>query len=60
MEYKLGGVYKDLVPQEGYIAKALYTIDIGQNDLTALYFSNMSAEEYLPNALKEFSTVIKV
>ncbi|XP_020107438.1 GDSL esterase/lipase At3g26430-like isoform X1 [Ananas comosus] len=59
MVYRKGGAYKDLVPQEGYIAKALYTIDIGQNDLTALYFSNMSAEEYLPNALKEFSTVIK-
>ncbi|XP_073013477.1 GDSL esterase/lipase At3g26430-like [Typha latifolia] len=57
--YKQGGIFKGLMPKEYYFSKALYTIDIGQNDLTALYFLNKSVEEYLPSALKEFSEVIK-
>lgn len=55
-----GGVYKDLMLKEEYFSQALYTFDIGQNDLTAFYFLNQSAGEYIPNALKEFSKVVKV
>nr|XP_010912877.1 GDSL esterase/lipase At3g26430 [Elaeis guineensis] len=59
MIYNEGGVYKDVMPKEEYFSQALYTFDIGQNDLTALYFLNKSAEECIPNALKEFSKVVE-
>ncbi|XP_038975649.1 GDSL esterase/lipase ACHE-like [Phoenix dactylifera] len=59
MIYNEGGIYKDLIPKEEYFSRALYTFDIGQNDLTAFYFLNESTEEYIPNALKEFFRVVK-
>ncbi|KAK6277328.1 hypothetical protein POUND7_017651 [Theobroma cacao] len=31
----IGGVFMDLMPKEEYFSKALYTLDIGQNDLGA-------------------------
>lgn len=49
------------MPKEEYFSRALFTVDIGQNDLTAAYFSNKSAEEeFIPNSMVEFSRVIKV
>ncbi|KAK8529371.1 hypothetical protein V6N13_102294 [Hibiscus sabdariffa] len=42
---KRGGVYEALMPKEEHFSNALYTFDIGQNDLTAGYFSNMSTDE---------------
>lgn len=58
----LGGIKKYMVPRQEYFVEALYTIDIGQNDLTAILFSspNMSPENYLQVALQRFATVIKV
>jgi hypothetical protein len=58
----LGGIKKYMVPSQEYFAEALYTIDIGQNDLTAILFPslNMSPENYLQVALQRFATVIKV
>ncbi|ONK57794.1 uncharacterized protein A4U43_C09F4160 [Asparagus officinalis] len=58
--YSRGGVFKGLMPKEEYFSKALYTVDIGQNDLTAGYFSNKSEEDFIPNAMMEFSRVIKI
>ena len=55
-----GGVFKGSMPKEEYFSRALYTVDIGQNDLTAGFFSNKSAEEFIPDALTEFTRVIKV
>ncbi|KAE8730183.1 Esterase [Hibiscus syriacus] len=49
---KRGGVFETLMPKEEHFSNALYTFDIGQNDLTAGYFSNMSTDEvkaYVPD-----------
>lgn len=57
-----GGVFKDLLPKGEYFSKALYTFDIGQNDLTAGYFLNMSTDQvraYVPDVLDQFSTIVK-
>ncbi|KAH7670818.1 GDSL lipase/esterase protein [Dioscorea alata] len=54
-----GGMLKSLMPMKDYFSRALYIIDIGQNDLTALYFSNSSAEQYIHDAMKAFSKTIK-
>ncbi|KAJ4814280.1 GDSL esterase/lipase [Rhynchospora pubera] len=55
-----GGTKKYMVPREEFFAEALYTIDIGQNDLTSILFSpNMSPENYLQDALQRLATVIK-
>lgn len=48
------------MPREEYFSQALYTVYIGQNDLTAVVLNNQSARELLPSALAEFSRVIKV
>ncbi|OMO81626.1 Lipase, GDSL [Corchorus olitorius] len=40
-----GGVYETLMPKHEDFSKALYTFDIGQNDLAAGYFLNMSTDE---------------
>ncbi|KAI4373820.1 hypothetical protein MLD38_011895 [Melastoma candidum] len=47
-----GGVFERLLPMEDVFSRALYTFDIGQNDLTAGYFANMSTDEvraYIPD-----------
>ncbi|KAJ4826956.1 hypothetical protein Tsubulata_040756 [Turnera subulata] len=57
-----GGVFEDLLPKEDYFSKALYTFDIGQNDLTAGYKLNMSIEQvkaYVPDLLVQLSNVVK-
>ncbi|KAE8698947.1 Esterase [Hibiscus syriacus] len=59
---KRGGVYETLLPKEEDFSSALYTFDIGQNDLTAGYFSNMTVDEvkaYVPDVLDQFQTIIK-
>ncbi|XP_068665259.1 GDSL esterase/lipase At3g26430-like [Aristolochia californica] len=40
-----GGVFRDLIPKEEVFSRALYTFDIGQNDLTHSYFQNMTSDE---------------
>ncbi|QCD84658.1 GDSL esterase/lipase At3g26430-like [Vigna unguiculata] len=57
-----GGVFKELLPKEEYFSEALYTFDIGQNDITAGYKLNLTTEQvkaYIPDVLDQFSTVIK-
>ncbi|KAL0297033.1 UNVERIFIED_CONTAM: GDSL esterase/lipase [Sesamum radiatum] len=55
--------FHNLLPEEGYFSRALYTFDIGQNDLTAGYKLNWSTEQvkaYVPDVLNQFSRVIKL
>ncbi|CAH9142804.1 unnamed protein product [Cuscuta epithymum] len=43
-------------------SRALYTFDIGQNDLTAGYFLNMSTDQvrdYVPDVVDQFSSMVK-
>ncbi|XP_058195892.1 GDSL esterase/lipase At3g26430 isoform X1 [Rhododendron vialii] len=57
-----GGVFKGLLPEGEDFSRALYTFDIGQNDLTAGYFLNMSTDQvraYVPDVLDQFSVVVK-
>ncbi|XP_068472324.1 GDSL esterase/lipase At3g26430-like isoform X2 [Phaseolus vulgaris] len=57
-----GGVYKTLLPKAEDFSQALYTFDIGQNDLTSGYFHNMSTDQvkaYVPDVLDQFKNVIK-
>lgn len=58
-----GGVFKTLLPKGRVFSRALYTFDIGQNDLTAGYFLNMTTDEvraYVPDVLGQFKTYVKV
>ncbi|CAN6447842.1 unnamed protein product [Victoria cruziana] len=60
--YEKGGVYRDLLPKQETFSKALYTFDIGQNDLTSGLFLNMSISQvkaYIPDALAQFADVVK-
>ncbi|XP_027095716.2 GDSL esterase/lipase At3g26430 [Coffea arabica] len=59
---KQGGVFELLLPEENDFPRALYTFDIGQNDLTAGYKLNMSTEQvkaYVPDVLGQLSKVIE-
>ncbi|KAL6013286.1 hypothetical protein ACLOJK_003778 [Asimina triloba] len=56
------GVFKDLLPREDYFSRALYTFDIGQNDLTIYDFISMPKEEFTSNIrtiMINFATVVK-
>ncbi|KAJ6719650.1 hypothetical protein OIU79_007320 [Salix purpurea] len=56
-----GGVYKNLLPAAEDFSHALYTFDIGQNDLTSGYFSNMTSSEvkaYVPDVLDQFENIV--
>lgn len=51
------------MPKEDYFSKALYTFDIGQNDLGEGFFGNMTIQEVnasVPDIITGFSTNIKV
>jgi hypothetical protein len=57
------GIYANLMPKRDYFPKALYTFDIGQNDLGEGFFSNMTIEEVnasVPDIINKFSTNVKV
>ncbi|XP_071926334.1 GDSL esterase/lipase At3g26430-like [Coffea arabica] len=57
-----GGVFGGLMPKAEDFSRALYTFDIGQNDLTSGYFLNMTTDEvraYVPELLDQFKTIIK-
>ncbi|CAL5214364.1 unnamed protein product [Lathyrus oleraceus] len=59
---KKEGVFKKLLPKEEYFSEALYTFDIGQNDLTAGYKLNMTTEQvkgYISDVLNQFSSAIR-
>ncbi|XP_074573914.1 alpha-L-fucosidase 3-like [Curcuma longa] len=56
------GLFKDQLPKEEYFSRALYTIDIGQNDLTEGYFRNLTTEEVkstIPDILDKFVLAIQ-
>ncbi|KAK2636596.1 hypothetical protein Ddye_031388 [Dipteronia dyeriana] len=46
---KNGNLKKKLLPKAEHFSNGLYTFDIGQNDLTAGYFSNMTIDEVIAN-----------
>ncbi|XP_021743488.1 GDSL esterase/lipase At3g26430-like [Chenopodium quinoa] len=57
-----GDVFKSLMPKAEYFSEALYTFDIGQNDLTSVYFPDMSIDrvkEKIPDILYQFKAYIK-
>lgn len=57
-----GGVFEKLLPKAQDFSRALYTFDIGQNDLTAGYFHNMSTDQVracVPDVLAQFKNTIK-
>ncbi|KAK7385190.1 hypothetical protein VNO78_30903 [Psophocarpus tetragonolobus] len=57
-----GGLFATLMPKQEYFSKALYTFDIGQNDLTAGFFGNMTLQQVnasIPDIIKTFTSNIK-
>lgn len=59
----IGEVFEKLLPKAEVFSEALYTFDIGQNDLTAGYFMNMSTSEvraYIPDVLGQFKNIVSV
>ncbi|KAK8933607.1 GDSL esterase/lipase [Platanthera zijinensis] len=60
--FSQGGVFRDLLPSEELFSKALYTFDIGQNDLTAGYHLGLTTDEVketIPDILNQFTVAIK-
>ncbi|ONI30360.1 hypothetical protein PRUPE_1G246600 [Prunus persica] len=60
---KKGEVFGKLLPKKEYFSQALYTFDIGQNDLTAGYKLNLTTEQvkaYVPDVLSQLSHAIKI
>jgi len=58
-----GGVFATLIPKEEYFSKALYTFDIGQNDLTGGFFGNATIQQVnatVPDIVSNFIVNIKV
>ncbi|KAM3762618.1 hypothetical protein ACB098_01G361000 [Castanea mollissima] len=57
-----GGIYAYLLPKGYYFPKALYTFDIGQNDLAEGIFGNMTIEEVnasIPDIVNKLSINVK-
>ncbi|MFZ8474689.1 SGNH/GDSL hydrolase family protein, partial [Staphylococcus aureus] len=57
-----GGVFKNLLPKKEYFSKALYTIDIGQNDISMGILTHMSKEqikESMPDTINRLITHLK-
>ncbi|KAI3939850.1 hypothetical protein MKW98_029626 [Papaver atlanticum] len=57
-----GGVFQNLMPRSEYFSRALYTFDIGQNDITSSYNISMTKEEVkdlTSDIFDEFSESIK-
>ncbi|TQE10433.1 hypothetical protein C1H46_003888 [Malus baccata] len=51
------------MPKAEDFSRALYTFDIGQNDLTSGLFLNMSITQvkaYVPDVLNQFNSIVKV
>ena len=58
-----GGIFANLMPKEKYFSEALYTFDIGQNDLGAGFFTNKTVEQVnasVPDIINTFSINFKV
>ncbi|CAL2231207.1 unnamed protein product [Prunus armeniaca] len=61
--WQIGEVFGKLLPKKDYFSQALYTFDIGQNDLTAGYKLNLTTEQvkaYVPDVLSQLSHTIKI
>ncbi|KAJ4967248.1 hypothetical protein NE237_019097 [Protea cynaroides] len=57
-----GNIYREILPKGEYFSPALYTFDIGQNDLAAGFFGNLSVEEVnatIPDIISQFYTDFK-
>ncbi|XP_006657897.1 GDSL esterase/lipase ACHE-like [Oryza brachyantha] len=57
-----GGIYRQLLPKSEYFSQALYTFDIGQNDITTGFFMNMTPEQviaYIPDLMERLTTIIQ-
>ncbi|KAL6657686.1 hypothetical protein ACP70R_005466 [Stipagrostis hirtigluma subsp. patula] len=57
-----GGIYRELLPKAEYFSQALYTFDIGQNDITSGYFVNKTSEEVIaiiPDLMERLTSVIQ-
>ncbi|XWS25140.1 hypothetical protein CRYUN_Cryun27aG0045000 [Craigia yunnanensis] len=57
-----GGLLASLMPKGEYFPKALYTFDIGQNDLGEGFFANLTIQEVnasVPDIVNKFSANIK-
>jgi len=51
------------MPKEEYFDEALYTFDIGQNDLTVGFLGNMTLQQVIqsiPDIVSNFTSNIKV
>ncbi|XXG57036.1 hypothetical protein AAC387_Pa03g4296 [Persea americana] len=60
--YNREGVFTELLPKGDFFSRALYTFDIGQNDITADYYLNMTAVQVsatLTDILDKFAAVLK-
>lgn len=58
----IGGIYREILPKPDYFSKALYTFDMGQNDLTVGYLTNMTTEQveaYVPDVMERFAEGIQ-
>lgn len=56
-------VFRGLLPKPEYFSRALYTFDIGQNDLAAGYFHNLTVDQVkgnVPDIVNQFKSVVKV
>jgi hypothetical protein len=61
--FHVGGIYRELLPKAEYFSQALYTFDIGQNDITAGYFANRSTEQVIasiPELMERLTSIIQV
>ncbi|XP_042483391.1 esterase-like [Macadamia integrifolia] len=57
-----GGIYTNLLPKEEFFGQALYTFDIGQNDIGLGLFSNQSLAEIkadIPDVISKLSKNIQ-
>uniref|UniRef100_A0A0D9X0X9 Esterase n=1 Tax=Leersia perrieri TaxID=77586 RepID=A0A0D9X0X9_9ORYZ len=59
----IGGIYREILPKGEYFPRALYTFDIGQNDLVSKgYLANMTTEQvqaFVPDLMEKLSAAIQ-
>ncbi|XP_020593938.1 GDSL esterase/lipase At3g26430-like [Phalaenopsis equestris] len=56
---KRGWFFNSTMPRKEYFNQALYTIDIGQNDLTAGLLAGKTSDEFIPQTIEVFSGEVK-
>lgn len=60
--FRKQGLYRNVLPEKDYSSRALYTFDIGQNDLTAGLDLGLTIDQIkaqVPDMVVQFSNVIK-